>query len=97
MTKAYWIVHVKVNKPDTYKQYVALAGPAVAQHGGTFLVRGGNQHIAEGTSLGERAVVIEFSSIEQAIACYHSAAYQEARSARRGAAEFHCVIVEGVA
>ncbi len=95
MSKAYWIVNVKVAKPDSYKKYKDLAGPAVSQYGGIFLVRGGNQHIAEGSCQGERSVIIEFSSMEQAIACYQSSAYQEARATRRGAAEFHCLIVEG--
>lgn len=95
MTKAYWIVHVKVHQAEAYQRYVERASQAIAKFSGVFLVRGGNQHVAEGQTQGERTVVIEFESMEQAIRCYHSDLYQKARSFRQAAAEFHCVIVEG--
>jgi uncharacterized protein (DUF1330 family) len=42
-------------------------------------------------------VVIEFESYEQALACYRSAAYQEAKRHREGGREGGDVIVEGLA
>ena len=53
------------------------------------------QKILEGIDL-ERAVVIEFPSMEAALACYNSKEYSEAKSHREGNADFHGVIVEGV-
>ena len=43
-----------------------------------------------------RNVIIEFPSLDQAIACYNSPEYQEARSFQEGAAEREICVVEGV-
>ncbi|MNL74875.1 hypothetical protein D3C87_2005850 [compost metagenome] len=51
----------------------------------------------EGRATPQRSVVIEFDSYEQAVACYHSALYQEARGYREGVALAEVIIVEGVA
>ncbi len=37
---ALWIAHVTVTDEDAYATYAKLAGPAIADHGGTFLARG---------------------------------------------------------
>jgi uncharacterized protein (DUF1330 family) len=42
-------------------------------------------------------VVIEFDSYEQAVACYRSELYQEAKGHREGVARAEVIIVEGVA
>ena len=50
----------------------------------------------EGPEKFHRFVVIEFPSLEQAVACFESADYQEAAAFRRaGAGEVENVIVEG--
>jgi len=41
--------------------------------------------------------VIEFDSYEQAVACYHSPQYQEAKRHRKDVAQAEVIIVEGVA
>lgn len=94
--KAYWIGRVNVTNPDSYKKYAELAGPAIAKHGGTFLVRGGKCEALEGTAYA-RNVVIEFASMEQAKACYKSADYQAALKFATGASVRDIVIVEGAA
>jgi uncharacterized protein (DUF1330 family) len=45
--------------------------------------------------LRERTVVIEFDSVEQAIAAYNSPAYQEAMAVLAGGADRDIRIVEG--
>jgi uncharacterized protein (DUF1330 family) len=50
----------------------------------------------EGRSTPQRSVVIEFDSYDQAVACYRSALYQEARGFRLGVALAEVIIVEGV-
>jgi uncharacterized protein (DUF1330 family) len=68
----------------------------ISQFGGKVLARGGKHRIMEGPEKFHRFVVIEFPSLEQAVACFESAAYQEAAAFRRaGAGEVENVIVEG--
>jgi uncharacterized protein (DUF1330 family) len=51
----------------------------------------------EGRETPQRSVVIEFESYEKAVACYHSAAYQEAKRYREEWARAQIIIVEGIA
>ena len=92
---AYIIAMMTVTKPDAYEGYRALAGPAVAKHGGRFLARGGKHEVLEGAFPGKRLVVLEFESYEKAKAFYDSPEYLPAREQRRGAAEFNLLVVDG--
>ncbi|MFJ7312161.1 DUF1330 domain-containing protein [Pseudomonas sp. NPDC098747] len=95
--KAYWIAHVDIADPDHYSQYTQRAPKAFADFGGRFLARGGRSEAMEGRKAPQRSVVIEFESYEQALACYRSAEYQEAKSYREEWAKAEIIIVEGVA
>ncbi|WP_298499464.1 DUF1330 domain-containing protein [uncultured Maritimibacter sp.] len=90
---ALWIAHVSVTDADAYKKYAELAGPAIAQHGGAFIARGGRYVQLEGRDR-PRNVVARFPSLEAAEACYHSKEYQAALDHARGASERDLVIVE---
>jgi uncharacterized protein (DUF1330 family) len=57
--------------------YVELAGPAMVAGGGRFLARGVPAAAFEAGTL-ERTSLIEFPSVEAAVATYQSPAYQEA-------------------
>ncbi|MDR6610345.1 DUF1330 domain-containing protein [Pseudomonas synxantha] len=94
--KAYWIAHVDVTDPDQYSQYTQRAPKAFAAYGARFLARGGRSEALEGRATPQRSVVIEFDSYEQALACYHSELYQEARGHREGVAKAEIIIVEGM-
>jgi len=94
--KAYWIAHVDVTDPDQYSQYTQRAPKAFALYGARMLARGGRCEVLEGQGA-QRNVVIEFDSYEQALACYRSPEYQEAKRHREGAGRAEIVIVEGVA
>ena len=94
--KAYWIAHVDITDPDHYSQYTQRAPKAFAKFGAKFLARGGRSEAMEGRTTPQRSVVIEFDSYEQAVACYRSAAYQEAKSYREEGARAEIVIVEGM-
>jgi len=96
MPKGYWIAHINVHDPETYKNYVAGATPAYQEFGARFLVRGTPSDQVEGEGLGPRHVVIEFPTIEAARACYNSDTYQAARKHRLAASTGHLVISEGV-
>lgn len=97
MPKAYWIsCYRSIAKPDALAAYAKLAGPAIAQGGGRFLARGTAAKAYEDGVL-ERTVLIEFDSVEQAVAVHDSAAYQEALDALGDAAVRDLRIVEAVA
>lgn len=90
---ALWISHVTVTDPEAYGKYAALAGPAIAKHGGEFIARGGRFVQLEGKER-PRNVVARFASVEEAVACYNSPEYQEALSHARGASERELLVVE---
>ncbi|MBV7393063.1 DUF1330 domain-containing protein [Mameliella sediminis] len=90
---ALWIAHVTVSDAEAYGKYAELAGPAIAAHGGTFIARGGRYVQLEGKER-PRNVVARFPSVESAVECYHSDAYQEALNHARGASERELLVVE---
>ena len=95
MAKGYWIVlYRSVSDPAALQEYARLAGPAVGSAGGRPLVRGIPTKIVE-DGVKERAVIIEFDSVEKAIAAYQSPAYQSALKALGHAAVRDFRIAEG--
>ncbi|RKF15193.1 DUF1330 domain-containing protein [Roseovarius spongiae] len=90
---ALWIGHVTVTDEEAYGRYAALAGPAIAKHGGHFIARGGRYVQFEGKAR-PRNVVARFPSLEAAEACYNSPEYQEALSHARDASERELMAVE---
>ena len=90
---ALWIAHVLVTDEEAYGRYAKLAGPAIAEHGGAFIARGGRYVQLEGPDR-PRNVVARFPSVEAAEACYRSEAYQAALSHAIGASERELSIVE---
>ncbi len=78
MAKAYWIAcYREIKDTKALAEYAKLAGPAIWNAGGRFLVRGTPAKIFE-AGLSLRTVVIEFDSVASAIAAYESPAYQAA-------------------
>jgi uncharacterized protein (DUF1330 family) len=81
MAKGYWIGRVDVHDPEAYKKYVAANAMPFKKYGGRFLVRGGKTHCMDG-KMRARNVVIEFDSLETALACWNSPEYQAAARLR---------------
>ena len=78
MAKAYWIAcYHKISDPAKLASYAKVAGPAIEAGGGRFLARSTAAKAYE-AGKAERTVLIEFDSVEQAVAVHDSAAYQEA-------------------
>ena len=93
---AYWLARAKINDPVEYKKYTDLVPDILKTYGGKVLARGGEYRIMEGPEHFERFVVIEFPSMEKAVACNQSPEYQAAAEHRRnGAGEVEQVIVDG--
>lgn len=96
MSKAYWVTTYRaVNDAEKVAAYAKLAGPALIAGGGRFLARGEPSAIYE-LGVKQRTVVIEFESVEQAVAAHDSAAYQVALEALDDGAERDMRIVGGV-
>jgi uncharacterized protein (DUF1330 family) len=97
MAKGYWVAFYRsISDPTALAEYAKLAGPAIQTGGGRFLARGGPAKTYE-AGINERVVVIEFESVEKAIATHDSDAYQAALRVLKGAVEREIRIVEGIA
>jgi len=96
MAKGYWItVYQAVSDPARLAQYAKMAEPVIEAAGGRILARGTAAKTYEG-GVNRRSVVIEFESVEQAIAAYESPRYQAALKGLKGAVDREVRIVEGV-
>ncbi len=93
---AYWVARAKINDPEKYKKYTDRVPAILQKFGAKILARGGEFKILEGPETFGRFVVIEFPSMEQAIACHDSPEYEEASAFRKGGGgEVELVIVDG--
>lgn len=96
MAKAYWIsCYRKITDPAKLAAYAKLAGPAIEAGGGRFLARATAAKAYEDGKT-ERTVLIEFDSVEQAIAVHDSAGYQAALAALDGGVVRDMRIVPGM-
>jgi len=95
MAKAYWISFYRtVRDPQALAEYARLAMPVIEAGGGRFLARGLPVQVYE-SGLMERTTLIEFDSVEQALATHDSAAYQAALQAMGNAADREIRIIPG--
>lgn len=93
---AYWIsTYIEVTDDAKLKAYAELAFPALTGAGGTFLARSLPSAVFE-SGRETRSVLIEFPSVEAAVAAHDSAAYQEALAALGDGAVRDIRIVEGI-
>ncbi len=97
MAKAYWIAfYHSIKNPDAFAAYAKIAPAAIQAAGGHFVVRGNPAKVYE-AGLQQRVVMIEFESLEKALAAHDGAAYQEAlRVLGKGSVERDLRIVEGI-
>lgn len=96
MTKTYWVsTYRSISDAEKLAAYAKLAGPALTGAGGRFLARGEPAAAFE-LGLKQRCVLIEFDSVEQAVAAHDSPAYQVALDALGDGAERDIRIIEGV-
>ena len=77
MPRGYWVARLDVEHVELYKKYVEANAAAFAKYGAKFLTRGGAIIPLEGKNR-SRNVVLEFESVDKAIACYWSPEYQYA-------------------
>ncbi len=94
MPKGYWIASLDVYDADIYKAYVRANAEAFAKYNAKFLTRGGTFTPLEGVTR-SRNVILEFSDVATALACYHSPEYQAAKSVREPISTGDIIIMEG--
>ena len=95
MSKAYWVTTYRAIKdPEKVAAYAKLAGPALTAAGGRFLARGEPSTVYE-LGLMQRTVLIEFETVQQAVAAHASPAYQAALAALDDGADRDMRIVAG--
>ena len=95
MAKGYWIAFYRsISDPAAMAEYAKLAGPAIQAAGGKFLARS-TAVKAYDNGVAQRTVLVEFPSVEAAVACHDSPAYAAALRAFNNAADRDLRIVEG--
>jgi uncharacterized protein (DUF1330 family) len=96
MPKAYWIATYRaVHNAEALAAYAKLGAPALMKAGGRILARGNPAQVYD-NGLNQRTVLLEFDSVEQAIAAHDSAEYQAALKVLGSAADRDLRIVEGI-
>ena len=96
MAKAYWLsAYREIVDPDKLAAYAKLAGPAIEAGGGRYLCRGLPASVYDQGVL-ERTVIIEFDSLEKALATHDSPAYQAALAVLAGGVVRDLRIIPGV-
>ena len=96
MPKAYAVVAYRsISDPQKLADYAKLALPAVAPFGARILARS-DAAVALEHGLKERVVIVEYPSLEKAVAAYSSSAYGEALKVLGDGAVRDFRIVEGV-
>ena len=96
MAKAYWIcAYRSIKDPESLAAYGKLAGPALQAFSGRMIVRGMPAEVYDAGIL-ERTVILEFDSVEKAIAAHDSPAYQDALRVLGSENERDLRIVEGI-
>ena len=78
-----------------HREYMRHTPRLIEQFGGRFIARGGEMVTLEGEANGQRMVVIEFPSLDQAKAFHHSPEYAKARKLREGAGALRLLAIEG--
>jgi uncharacterized protein (DUF1330 family) len=99
--KAYLISQAVVTDPEAWERYREIAAPAIAQHGGRYLVRGASPEVIEGDwtppdASEQQIIVAEFPNLEALHAWYASPEYAEALVFRERAVTRRLLFVEGV-
>ena len=95
MAKGYVILTESIHDPEGMDAYGRASTKPLIDHGGKVLVVDEAVEVLEGGWHGNRTVVVEFESVEQARRWYESPDYQSARALRAAASECNVVIVAG--
>jgi uncharacterized protein (DUF1330 family) len=93
---AYVIGEIEITNPAAYEDYKKSVAPVLQKFGGKFLARGGKVVPLEGNWDPKRLVIVEFESMQRALAWYNSPEYAPVKAMRQAASSGNQLIVEGV-
>jgi uncharacterized protein (DUF1330 family) len=93
---AYVVVQEIVENETKFSQYREKVMPILEQHGGRFLVRGGNMKVVEGEWPYPRLVILEFPTREAVDTWYHSPEYQAILPLRLQGCKSNLIVVDGI-
>ena len=88
-------VYKNISNEEKLKEYAIKARAAVEKYKGKFLIRGGRSTSNEGEK-SPRTVLIEFPTMKDALECYDSDEYKNAKKAANVKFDRHLQIVEGI-
>jgi uncharacterized protein (DUF1330 family) len=91
---SYLIVNATVTDPAGLDAYRGAVGPTLAGHNVKILVSTNDAMVMEGDA-GERAVVLEFPTRDEALAWYNSPEYQAVIGLRLNSTKGVAVIADG--
>jgi uncharacterized protein (DUF1330 family) len=95
MAKAYWVVTYRsISNEKAWAEYARIAVPALKAAGGRFLVAGMPAKTWE-SGMDQRVVLVEFESLQKALAAHDTPAYKEALRALGDGADRDMRVVEG--
>jgi uncharacterized protein (DUF1330 family) len=84
-----------VNDRGLYERYQPLVPPSLRAFNGSYLARGGDVTVLEGSWHPRRLVIVSFESAARAAAWWDSDQYRDARRMRHAAAQTNMIVVEG--
>ena len=93
---AYLIANVEIKDAEMIRLYLEGTPDILKKYTGRFLVRGGEQWIAEGDWKPSRLVVVEFDSLDKAKEFWNSEEYAPLKAFRQSSAYTEMVFVDGL-
>jgi uncharacterized protein (DUF1330 family) len=94
---AYLIADITITDPEDYQEYTRQVGATIERFGGRYIVKGATSQpeAIEGDWKPTRITVLEFPSMEQAMAWYDYPEYVAIRGIRQRASDSHLIFVHG--
>jgi uncharacterized protein (DUF1330 family) len=84
-----------ITDPGLYERYHPLVPPSLRAFHGTYLARGGDVTVLEGSWRPHRLVIVSFESAARAMTWWDSDQYRDARHMRQAATQTNMIVVEG--
>ncbi len=94
---AFVIVDTKINNPEAYEEYKALARPIAEKYGAVYRARGGEMDVLENELwTPTRIVMLEFPDMQSARDFLNSEEYAPVKAIRNANAECTTIIIDGM-